>query len=308
MATSHVEPTHEGAFELPLLFRHAAIMERPKRMVQYELDAAGRAVREWRSDSDQPPDDQDALAAVEARGHVAYEILETGGFLKLYRKPTGRMYWHLQACCGNRAPDWKIHFSIHPEDSGKAWDAIASLFLELRCHAGMKIQTQGDSWPAYQRGREITVYIPLFSTLFAPHMDAEVHVGPEMERPPSFWFDFVARAEAALARAGVRSRGLADGDLSLGGTYASLRNEAFVRQRPEWQLPPGWTGVDLGRGHDKETWIYPPNTAGHNAAGHRDPLRTRSAWQALDSALPWVLLAAAAAAVCAAMLIQWRYH
>eukprot|EP00048_Salpingoeca_helianthica_P015276 m.225934 g.225934 ORF g.225934 m.225934 type:complete len:313 (+) comp16832_c0_seq1:55-993(+) len=306
MAAATASPASPPSFVLPPLFCHAAIMAHSKRMVQYEFDAAGAVVSEWRSDSDTPPADEEALAVIEEQGHTVYEILETGGFLKLYRKPVGRLYWHLQALTGNRAPDWKIHFSIHPEDLGTAWDVMARIFLERRCCSGMKIETQGERWPAYQHGREITVYILRHSELFAAHaadVSSLFAITPTLEHPTRFWQELVAEAEAALAAARVRPRGLADGDLAL-GEYASLRNEAFVRHRPEWQLPSGWSGVDLGRGHESEQWIYPPNAAGHNSANHRSPLPVPTATHPALACFRWSwLLAAAAAGIALAAVL-----
>lgn len=97
------------------------------------------------------------------------------------------------------------------------------------------------SWPAKQRGREITVYIfshdPAYGNGpmddFAD--DDEKHIfrlGTEFEAgyDAAHWFRFIRDVERRLARAGVRSNGgVADGDLALPGCrYASLRNEAYV--------------------------------------------------------------------------------
>lgn len=65
---------------------------------------------------------------------------------------------------------------------------------------------------------------------------------------PPFWYSFILEAERRLASGGVRSEGVADGDLGLPGcTYASLRNEAFV------------------------DGSYPPNNRGWNAVNHHNP-------------------------------------
>ena len=96
--------------------------------------------------------------------------------------------------------------------------------------------------------------------------DATCTLRPEDAHPRAFWRDFVARAERELAAAGVRNRGCADGDLSL-GTYASLRNEAFVPARAAWALPSSWMGIDQGCAQVEGQYVYPPNVAGYNAAG-----------------------------------------
>merc|ERR1711912_53450 len=73
-----------------------------------------------------------------------------------------------------------------------------------------------------------------------------------------FWFNFVRTAEKRLAQAGVRSRGLANGDLALPCcVYASLRNEAFV--------------VDPASPENSSDKVYPPNVCGWNAAGDANP-------------------------------------
>jgi hypothetical protein len=100
------------------------------------------------------------------------------------------------------------------------------------------------------------------------------YMGPEYEAiyGTPFWFAFIVEAERRLARAGVRPRGCADGDLPLPGCkYASLRNEAFVRvPQPvvDFRDPPG----DAGEAPEMQLSLaYPPNALGWNAAGHFNP-------------------------------------
>mmetsp|Transcript_14955 Transcript_14955/g.26192 ORF Transcript_14955/g.26192 Transcript_14955/m.26192 type:complete len:268 (+) Transcript_14955:89-892(+) len=196
-----------------------------------------------------------------------YEIFHTGGFIRLCTD-RGRIYWLAQNEHDHKLPDWKIHFSVEPRDVPGAWNVITGLFMRQACDFGMKAvarEALGD-WPAGQRGRELTVYIfqnhpayqgggPMMG-LCTKGTEHNFWLGQEFERDSDFWLQFVREAETALAAAGIRSRGVADGDLAL-GAYASLRNEAFV----------------LGRDVCGDMMpIYPPNAAGWNAAGHDCPL------------------------------------
>lgn len=99
-----------GTHETTPLFRFEAVLREPKRMTYYELDAAGAVVATGNSCTEQPPS-QD--------GHHVYELLHSGGFLKLYLRPHGRTYWYAQALSGNRVPDWKLHISVHPDHQVK---------------------------------------------------------------------------------------------------------------------------------------------------------------------------------------------
>jgi len=71
--------------------------------------------------------------------------------------------------------------------------------------------------------------------------------------PSEFWREFAELAERRLLQAGVRSRGIADGDLAI-GQLSSIRNEAFVVAPPH------------------KDFVYPPNETGWNAAGQLCPL------------------------------------
>lgn len=62
-----------------------------------------------------------------------FQILHTGGFLKLYLMPLGRSYWYGQALLQHRIPDWKLHFSVMEHDLGIAWDILTNLFIRRRC-------------------------------------------------------------------------------------------------------------------------------------------------------------------------------
>lgn len=204
---------------------------------------------------------------------MEYEILHTGGFLRLATE-RGRVYWLAQNAEEHRTPDWKIHFSVHPRHVPLAWNLLSRLFMDSACDFGMKA-VSGDhlpEWPQHQRGREMTVYVFQHDPAYeggGPMMgccrngsEHRFWLGPEFERDASFWSGFVQSAEHLLSSAGVESNGgTADGDLSLGGRYASVRNEAFV------SLPE----PNAGRCNTMN-YIYPPNDAGWNAAGHPCPL------------------------------------
>jgi len=212
---------------------------------------------------------------------LTYHLLHTGGFLRL-ATDRGRVYWMAQNEHEHRTADWKLHFSIAPEDKweediGLAWDIVAALFMERCCDAGMKARYT--PWTdAGQRGRELTVYIFEFKAAYGPGGPmAELsptgiehlhYLGPEFEyfnMLPRFWFDFIVDAEARLKAAGLQSNGVADGDLALPGCqFASLRNEAYVRApNPDWA-----EGCML----PKHLWVYPPNADGYNGACDRNPL------------------------------------
>jgi len=206
---------------------------------------------------------------------MEYEILHTGGFLRLCTE-RGRVYWLAQNEHDHCLPDWKLHFSVNPEHVPLAWDVLTQIFMEKACDFGMKAVAQDalENWPEYQRGREITVYIfqndpaylgggPMMNCC-DPDTEHRFWLGCEFERPSCFWHDLVRDAEVALREAGVESHGgTANGDLPLDGLgYASLRNEAFIPVRKDIN----------GRGCGHTMYIYPPNGAGWNAAGHRSPL------------------------------------
>eukprot|EP00931_Biecheleriopsis_adriatica_P057247 TRINITY_DN33958_c0_g1_i1.p1 TRINITY_DN33958_c0_g1~~TRINITY_DN33958_c0_g1_i1.p1 ORF type:complete len:307 (-),score=60.98 TRINITY_DN33958_c0_g1_i1:206-1126(-) len=198
---------------------------------------------------------------------MTYHLLHTGGFVRLCTM-RGRAYWNAQNETGHTSPDWKLHFSCELEDIGVAWDILAALFMEMKCEIGMKATYHSASeWPEGQRGRELTVYVYKWHWSYAGYMqgvangehDHEFYMDQALSDIYScpFWFNFVRTAEKRLAEAGVRSRGLAEGDLKLPGcVYASLRNEAFVED-PEH--------------HEAGMKVYPPNACGWNAAGDMNP-------------------------------------
>eukprot|EP01117_Protostelium_nocturnum_P005885 TRINITY_DN2116_c0_g2_i1.p1 TRINITY_DN2116_c0_g2~~TRINITY_DN2116_c0_g2_i1.p1 ORF type:complete len:265 (+),score=94.20 TRINITY_DN2116_c0_g2_i1:105-899(+) len=207
-----------------------------------------------------------------------YEILETGGFLRLYTA-RGKLYWMAQNATSHLTPDWKIHFSISQSHLAEAWNIISSTFVEKRCEVGMKVTTSGSSFSeGPQRGREITVYIFQYDPIYGsgPMWDKDregrenfigedhleqfrYYLGREYEAPydADFWVDFIKTSEERLEGAEIPSNGLADGDLSIPNCkYASLRNEAFVKVKDDDKVPQ-----------------YPPNSCGWNAANHPNPLQ-----------------------------------
>lgn len=204
---------------------------------------------------------------------MEYEILHTGGFVRLCTE-RGRVYWLAQNEHEHRLPDWKLHFSVLPRDVPRAWDVLSRLFVAEACDFGMKAVAAEAlaTWPAKQRGRELTVYIFQHCAAYAdggpmmeccdPRSEHRFWLGPEFERSGAFWRAFVLKAESMLEEAGVESHGgAATGDLPL-GRYASLRNEAFV---------PGFEdALDGLRG--PPAFVYPPNEAGWNAAQHAPPM------------------------------------
>ncbi len=192
---------------------------------------------------------------------MKYELLHTGGFLRL-ATTRGRVYWTAQNTFFHATPDWKLHFSVDLEQVRTAWNIVAALFMEMRCEIGMKIFCLNkEEWSEQQRGRELTVYLFNYHYSYHGYMqgmipevpDNEFYLGQELEiYGTAFWFTFIKEAERRLSAAGIRGRGCADGDFALPGcTFASLRNEAFVKIKGEW--------------------TYPPNEMGWNAAKHPSP-------------------------------------
>ena len=84
-----------------------------------------------------------------------------------------------------------------------------------------------DNWSDGQRGREITIYIFKNDRAYQGYMqgvtefDHEFFLGRECEvYTAPFWVTFILELEARLSNAGVRTRGVAIGDLPLPGcTY-----------------------------------------------------------------------------------------
>lgn len=224
----------------------------------------------WQSVSSDPKKDH-GEASIRGTWYktMNYHLCHTGGFLRLCTM-RGRAYWNAQNETSHTSPDWKLHFSCELEDIAIAWNIMAALFIEMKCEIGMKATYHtGDQWPDAQRGRELTVYIYKWHHSYNGYMqgvadgahDHDFFMDQALSEVYScpFWFNFIRTAEERLAKAGVRSRGVASGDLALPGcAFASLRNEAFVLDPTKPDTNP----------HEK---VYPPNACGWNAAGHPNP-------------------------------------
>ena len=259
------------------LFSLRRILTQPKRMSEATLSLLEDTVLRV---GDSNCDDRDRLD-FSPRDNATYQILHSGGFLKLADRH-GRVYAYAQALLANRVPDWKLHVSVAPDDHEVAWQIIARAFMRHRLRTMMKLQVQGEAWPERQYGREFTIYIYTHNRGFDRLARQELRddtaregvVGLEagvMHRDAEFWRMFIQQLETQLAAANVRSRGTAKGDRAL-GQYVSLRNEAFVEAREEWQLDRTWHGIDIGAPAGTIHYVYPPNVAGYNGAGHVDPL------------------------------------
>lgn len=225
-----------------------------------------------------------------------YHILHTGGFVRLCTR-RGRAYWIAQNMCGHQTPDWKIHFSTSLEDVGRAWDILVALFMERSGGVGLKAcishlgshmhgekkgTVNASRWKSGQHGRELTVYIYRFDERYengGPGGSGEggaYYLGPEYNRTSEYWWDWIVEAERRLKAHGIQrgsgaQRGFAVGDLPLPGcTYASLRNEAFVKD-------PSAVHSAGRHGTSSPLPVYPPNDCGWNAANHDIPFSLRDA-------------------------------
>nr|CAG4708717.1 unnamed protein product [Naegleria fowleri] len=147
-------------------------------------------------EQDTVPDDSDASLSlvfnyeklVQDRSKMhklnGYYIGASNNFVRVFTL-NGRKYWIAQALCNHRAPDYKIHFSVVPQDVPKAFQCIAKHFYQRKLKFEMKAimidkETENKSmmndqfkwdthaggeksftleWPQSMRGREITLYI-----------------------------------------------------------------------------------------------------------------------------------------------------
>lgn len=235
---------------------------------------------------------------------MKYEILHSGGFVRLYTL-RGRSYWNAQNETEHTSPDWKFHVSCHLDDIPRAWNSLAALFMDMKCEIGMKATTLSSTeWSDGQRGREITIYIYRFHHSYrgymqgvVPEYDHEFYLGTEFDQiyTTPFWYNFVREIEKRCAFIGIRSRGVAVGDLLLPGCgYVSLRNEAYVPVQVPVQsfhtTPTSEESNNSNEVKDSEVallqeedtpppsvvmttmLVYPPNYLGWNAANHPNPL------------------------------------
>ncbi len=234
---------------------------------------------------------------------VVYFMGASNGWCRLFTLKA-RQYWIAQAMTHHRAPDWKIHFSIRLDHVPRAFNLIAQHYLHSGCQFGMKAMLTNGEWPSHMKGREITVYIYRyydiaqcrtireyvgkglfihhdiddareeqyradnfmeFNSQHAASTPSNSHhpfhmfdLGKNDEEDVRFYARWIGEVERILLDNGIETNdGCADGDLPI-GTYSSLRNEAFV---PCAHLRPQTRDID-------ERFIYPPNDAGWNAAGH----------------------------------------
>jgi hypothetical protein len=243
---------------------------------------------------------------------MRYEILHSGGFVRLFTL-RGRTYWNAQNETEHTTPDWKFHISCHLDDLSIAWNSVIALFMDMKCEIGMKATILSSSqWSPEQRGREITIYIYRFHHSYrgymqgvVPEHDHDLYLGTEFDQiyTTPFWFTFVREIEKRCAMLGIRSRGVADGDLLLPGCgYVSLRNEAYVpitilvehcevtsNEEKEGSgdsnamnsLSPVIINVNAATATEtveeaptvlRTQLVYPPNHLGWNAANHPNPL------------------------------------
>ena len=97
---------------------------------------------------------------------MKYEVLHSGGFLRLYTL-RGRAYWNAQNETEHTTPDWKFHVSCHLDDIPTIWNSLTALFMDMKCEIGMKVTTLSENeWSESQRGREVTIYIYRSSSSF----------------------------------------------------------------------------------------------------------------------------------------------
>jgi hypothetical protein len=198
-----------------------------------------------------------------------YEALHSNNFMRLHSNQ-GRVYHHMQANFYYQLPDWKLHFAIQPEDLGKAWNIIANLFLEKKCQSTMKMIVADygvERWPEHMYGREITVYIYQHKKYYEK-LEWLDEPTSAMQQSREFWLDFAAEAESRLEQNAIKARPHPQGEKVL-GKYVSLRNEAFVKVNDEWNAI---LTNDNKVNFNEQNYCYPPNVAGYNAAGHKNPL------------------------------------
>ncbi|KAH3746134.1 ADP-ribosylation factor 1 [Pelomyxa schiedti] len=212
------------------------------------------------------------------------------GFMQLYT-PKGEAYWYAQAVYGNKLPDWKVHFSVSIKDLSKAWSCLVRELLDMDYDLATKVCMPGRDWPDFQRGRELTLYVlqwhpslngigPI-SVYDCNLNEVSMQFSEHDQKSPQYLNSLISRIDRSLERAGVMSRGCADGDLPL-GKYSSLRNECFVLYNVEWPIPPGYTPESATKLRENPAFIYPPNHCGWNSAHcPSNPLVTTSTLHAL---------------------------
>jgi hypothetical protein len=237
-------PREQGTSSDPDASKHAEL-----EIFEYEnVMKAPKQVREWTFDS------------------ITYQLHETSGFIRLYFSPYGYHYWMAQAMSLYRVPDWKLHVSVAPAHLPQTWNVLSKLFIEKRVLSAMKVEILGKDWPAHMLGREIAIYMYRYSDVFTGEEFLHLGLQSAFEQDVEFWHSFIEEAESRLEAEDIVAGPLAEGDLRM-GRYMSLRNESFCRMEARWETLLGdyrnWSRV--------EDYIYPPNDAGWNAAGHECP-------------------------------------
>ena len=214
-----------------------------------------------------------------------YYLGASNQFVRLFTL-TARRYWLAQATCEHLTADWKIHFSIQPNDVARAFNLLAELYYQMKLPVGLKARYPDhwkdyeNEWPQHMRGREITVYILLYEstkttkqTMLYSSNDlskgkhlidwtlsstGEIYAMHDLNKtdeiPLERYLDFAVRAEKLLRQHRIQPNGCAIGDYPI-GYYASLRNEKFVAVADD--------GDDR---IEKVKLLYPPNECGFNGS------------------------------------------
>lgn len=262
---------------------------------------------------------------------TGYFMGASNGWCRLFTLKA-RQYWIAQAITHHRAPDWKIHFSIRLSDVPKAFNLIAQQYLDAGYRFGLKCMLLRENWPDHMKGREITIYLYRYydlnryrtireyvgNGLFVNHSIDDPNdfysstnlmefnnvtsnpfdtfeLSKDDEEDLSFYRPWIEKVEQILSENGIETNdGCAKGDLPI-GKYSSLRNEAFV---PCSHLRPDAYDLD-------EKFIYPPNDAGWNAAGH-DPTSLRESGLCVsNTSFSWngIMFAALIAALIVSNLV-----
>ncbi|KAL9657569.1 hypothetical protein ABK040_000996 [Willaertia magna] len=256
--------------------------------------------------------DYETLMKDRSKMHIIddeYFVGASNGFVRIFTIK-GKKYWLSQAQVYHRAPDYKIHFSIHYDDIPKAFNILAKHFYLKKCQFGMKAamtdivynkvyQDEDYGWPEHMKGREITLYIYRYynpndyyfireyignnsfikhylndknSEFYKNNLLEYVHYNPfdqyeltlQDEEPLQFYWNFIKEAEQLLEKENIRTNGCAQGDLPLGGKYATFRNETCIIC-PEKRKDKNVKDID-------NLFMYPPNETGWNASGMEDAL------------------------------------
>lgn len=136
-----------------------------------------------------------------------------------------------------------------------------------------------------------------------PEHDHDLYLGTEYDQiyNSPFWYRLIKEIEKRCLFLGIRSRGVADGDLALPGChYVSLRNEAYISIPTSIPIPiintntstttsPTLFSSNLNEDSKSEnniesnlineitqtqrySLVYPPNSYGWNAANHPNPM------------------------------------